>query len=300
MSDKLLEIKLEDLFEAGVHFGHKAHRWNPKMEPYIYGERDGAHIIDLRQTVGLLRNATKILYEVVRKNGRVLFVGTAVQASDIVAQAAAKCGQYYINHRWLGGTLTNWTTVSKSIKTLEKLEINLAEQRENQTYTKKELLELERECDKLQKYLGGIRNMGGLPNLVIVLDTRKDRLAIHEAIKLRIPVIAILDTNSNPDNISYPIPGNDDAARSIQYYCDVFSSSALSGIEDALANAGVDITKISGDKSAKGGKRIIKYKHNRKLSSDASEDSDQAESDEFESNLEDKHVKHNSNLAVGE
>ncbi len=242
---KLPAVSISELLDAGVHFGHKASRWNPKMAPYIYGVRDDVHIIDLQHTAVLMQVAMKQIYDTVKTNGRVLFVGTKVQASDITAQYAEQCGQYYVNHRWLGGTLTNWPTVSKSIKTLEDLEKTLADTTNLETYTKKELLEIERKKDKLYRAFAGIRNMGGKPDLVVIIDTNKEHLAILEAKKLGIPIIAIVDTNSDPDDINFPIPGNDDAIRSIRLYGDLFARAALAGIEESLKASGVDLGSVA-------------------------------------------------------
>lgn len=241
----LPKVTIKDLLDAAVHFGHKTSRWNPKMAPYIYGIRDGVHIIDLNQTAGLLTAALKAIYEVARTNGRILFVGTKVQATDIISTYAEKCGQYYVNHRWLGGMLTNWGTVSKSIKRLESLEETLKEEEKEPTLTKKENLELTRKKDKLIKAFGGIRNMGGKPNLIILIDTNKEHIARSEADKLGIPIVAVLDTNSDPDNIAYPVPGNDDAIRSITYYCDIFANTVLAGLEESLSASGVDLGALA-------------------------------------------------------
>jgi small subunit ribosomal protein S2 len=235
---------IRELLDAGVHFGHKTMRWNPKMAPYLYGSRDNIHIIDLQQTVPLLYRALQTVYNVVKNNGRVLFVGTKKQASEEIATSAKRCGQYFVNNRWLGGMLTNWPTVSKSINTLKGLEQQLVSGPENQQFsklTKKELLEITRKKDKLERSLGGIRDMGGKPDLLFIIDTNKESLAVLEALKLEIPIIAILDSNSDPDSIDFPIPGNDDATRSIKLYCKLISDAALAGIQDSLAASGVDM-----------------------------------------------------------
>lgn len=242
---KLPKINVSDLLDAGVHFGHKTSRWNPKMAPYIHGVRDNVHIIDLKQTAGLLNMALKAVYEVIRNHGKVLFVGTKIQASSLVAQYAEQCGQYYVNHRWLGGMITNWPTVSKSIKTLEELEKILDDEDKVASYTKKEILDLTRKKEKLEKAFGGIRNMGGKPDLIVIIDTNKEHIARKEAKVLGIPLVAIVDTNSDPDNLEYPVPGNDDAIRSITYYLEKFSATALSAIEDSLAESGVDLGEIA-------------------------------------------------------
>jgi small subunit ribosomal protein S2 len=230
---------MRQLLEAGVHFGHQTHRWNPKMAPFIYGSRNDIHIIDLTQTVPLLHQALLAVSDVVSKGGRVLFVGTKRQASEAVADAAKSCAQYYVNHRWLGGTLTNWRTISNSIKRLKSLEEML--QGETHGLTKKELLQLTREKEKLERALGGIKDMGALPDLMFVIDTNKESIAIAEARKLHMPVVAVVDSNSDPEGISHPIPGNDDAGRAITLYCDLVSRAALDGIERAQGVVGVDL-----------------------------------------------------------
>jgi len=235
----LPNVTMRQLLEAGVHFGHQTHRWNPKMAPFIYGSRNNIHIIDLTQTVPLLHQALLAVSDVVSKGGRVLFVGTKRQASEAVADAAKSCAQYYVNHRWLGGTLTNWRTISNSIKRLKSLEEML--QGETHGLTKKELLQLTREKDKLERALGGIKDMGALPDLMFVIDTNKESIAIAEARKLHMPVVAVVDSNSDPEGISHPIPGNDDAGRAITLYCDLISRAALDGIERAQGAIGVDL-----------------------------------------------------------
>jgi small subunit ribosomal protein S2 len=260
----LPHFTLADLLDAGVHYGHKANRWNPKMAPYIYGAKDGVHIIDLQQTAPMLKAALQVIYDTVKNNGRVLFVGTKVQASPIVAEFAEKCGQYYVNHRWLGGMITNWGTVSKSIKTLDSLEAMVNDPEQAATYTKKELLEISRKRDKLVRSLGGIRNMGGKPDLLVVIDTNKESLAITEAKKLHVPTIAIVDTNSDPDIVDYPIAGNDDAIRSIRLYCHLFAEAALAGIKEALTSSGVDIGALeNAEDLSKAAKKVSKMKPNR-------------------------------------
>lgn len=230
---------MRQLLEAGVHFGHQTSRWNPKMNSYLFGVRNGVHIIDLQQTVPLLYRALEFVHEIASNGGRVLFVGTKRQASAPIAEAAGRCGQYFVNHRWLGGMLTNWKTISNSISRLKKLDEQLSE--ENLGLTKKELLNLTREREKLDRSLGGIREMGGLPDVVVVIDTNKEEIAVHEANKLSIPVIAVVDSNSNPEGVQYPIPGNDDATRSITTYCELVAQSILSGLQKELAASGVDI-----------------------------------------------------------
>jgi len=232
-------FNMRELLEAGAHFGHQTHRWNPKMEPYIFGVRNGIHIVDLSQTVPLLHQALVKVSETVAGGGRVLFVGTKRQASELVADAAARSAQYYINHRWYGGTLTNWQTITNSIKRLRYLEELL--EGDVHGFTKRELLGLTRERDKLQQAIGGIKDMGGIPDLLFVIDTNKEAIAVAEARKLHIPVIAVLDSNSDPDGIAYPVPGNDDAGRAIALYCDLMARAALDGIEKATAAAGGDM-----------------------------------------------------------
>ncbi|WP_412563020.1 30S ribosomal protein S2 [Thalassobius sp. MITS945101] len=235
----LPEFTLRQLLEAGVHFGHQTQRWNPRMGPYIYGSRNGIHIMDLTQTVPLLDQALKAVRDTVAKGGRVLFVGTKRQAAGPVAEAAEKCAQYYMNHRWLGGTLTNWQTVSQSINRLKEIDEKLASGAEG--LTKKERLNMERDQGKLQASLGGIREMGGVPDLLFVIDVKKEALAIAEANKLGIPVVAVVDTNCSPSGVDYIIPGNDDAARAIALYTDLVSRAALDGMSAQMDAAGVDL-----------------------------------------------------------
>ncbi len=235
----LPDFTMRQLLEAGAHFGHQSHRWNPKMAPYIYGSRNSIHIIDLAQTVPLLHQALKAVSDTVAKGGRVLFVGTKRQASDEIAAAAKRSAQYFVNARWLGGMLTNWKTISASISRLRKVDELLGEGAKG--LTKKERLMLSREREKLETALGGIKDMGGVPNLVFVIDTNKEALAIKEANRLKIPVIAILDTNSDPDGVSFPIPANDDAGRAIQLYCDLVARAAIDGISRGQGAQGVDL-----------------------------------------------------------
>jgi small subunit ribosomal protein S2 len=235
----LPEFTMRQLLEAGVHFGHQTQRWNPRMAEYIYGDRNGIHILDLTQTVPMLDAALKVIRDTVAKNGRILFVGTKRQAQKPIADAAERCAQYYMNHRWLGGTLTNWKTVSQSIQRLKQIDEQMAHGAEG--LTKKERLGMEREQIKLQASLGGIREMGGVPDLLFIIDVNKEDLAILEAKKLGIPVVAIVDTNCPPDGIDYIIPGNDDAARAIALYCDLVSRAALDGMSAQLGAAGVDV-----------------------------------------------------------
>lgn len=233
------QFTMRQLLEAGVHFGHQTHRWNPKMGPFIYGSRNNIHIMDLTQTVPLLHQALVAVSDVVAKGGRVLFVGTKRQATEAIAEGARSSAQYFINHRWLGGTLTNWRTISHSIKRLKALEELL--EGEHRGLTKKELLQLTRERDKLETSLGGIKDMGAPPDLMFVIDTNKESIAIAEARKLGMPVVAIVDSNCDPDGITYPIPGNDDAGRAITLYCDLIARAAIDGIERAQGSSGVDL-----------------------------------------------------------
>ncbi len=235
----LPEFTLRQLLEAGVHFGHQTQRWNPRMGEFIYGARNGIHIMDLTQTVPMLDAALNVIRETVAKNGRILFVGTKRQAQQPIADAAEKCAQYYMNHRWLGGTLTNWQTVSKSIQRLKQIDEQMATGAEG--LTKKERLGMEREQGKLQASLGGIREMGGVPDLLFVIDVKKEALAVAEANKLGIPVVAVVDTNCSPEGVDYIIPGNDDAARAISLYCDLVSRAALDGMTAQMGAAGVDL-----------------------------------------------------------
>ncbi|MFO1113621.1 MAG: 30S ribosomal protein S2 [Rhodospirillales bacterium] len=230
---------MRQLLESGVHFGHSTRRWNPKMAPYLYGARNGVHVINLEHTVPLLHRGLVAVRDVVAAGGRVLIVGTKRQASEKVADAARRCGQYYVNHRWLGGMMTNWRTISNSIKRLRELDGRLSDG--VQGLTKKETLVLTRERDKLERALGGIKEMGGLPDILFVIDTNKEAIAVAEANKLNIPVVAVLDSNSDPHGITFPIPGNDDALRAISLYCDLVVDAVLDGIQQEMVAAGVDI-----------------------------------------------------------
>lgn len=236
----LPDFSMRQLLEAGVHFGHQTHRWNPKMAPYIFGSRNNVHIIDLSQTVPLLDQALKLVSDTVARGGRVLFVGTKRQASEIVADAAERSAQYYVNSRWLGGMLTNWKTISNSIQRLRKLDEILASP-DAHRFTKKERLNLDREREKLNKALGGIKDMGSTPDLMFVIDTNKEAIAIQEAKRLGIPVVAIVDSNCDPDIVDYPIPGNDDAQRAISIYCDLIARAAIDGIARQQGSLGIDI-----------------------------------------------------------
>jgi small subunit ribosomal protein S2 len=235
----LPEYSMRQLLEAGVHFGHQAHRWNPKMAGYIFGVRNNIHIIDLAQSVPMLHRALQAVSDTVAKGGRILFVGTKRQAQDSIADAAKRCAQYYVNSRWLGGTLTNWKTISQSINRLRKLDDMLGSG-EAQGYTKKERLTLQRERDKLNRSLGGIKDMGGLPDLLFVIDTNKEDIAIKEARRLNIPVAAVVDTNCDPEGITFLVPGNDDASRAVNLYCDLIARAAIDGISRAQGDMGID------------------------------------------------------------
>ena len=243
---------MRQLLEAGVHFGHHTRRWNPKMAPYIFGKRNNIHIINLEKTVPMLHEALEAVHSIAKNGGKFLFVGTKRSASDLIAQAAINCGQYYVNHRWLGGMLTNWETVSKSIKKLKDLEERISSGEIN-NLTKKERLNIERQKDKLDLTLGGIKNINGIPDALFIIDTNKEAIAVLEANNLNIPVIAVCDTNTNPSGVDFPIPGNDDALRAISLYCDLIAASVLKGLESNLEESGVDI----GDSEDLGEEKII-------------------------------------------
>jgi small subunit ribosomal protein S2 len=232
------DFTLRQLLEAGVHFGHHTRRWNPRMEPYLFGIRNQVHIIDLQQTVPMLDRALRAVRDVTAAGGRVLFVGTKRAAAEYVAESATRCGQYYVNHRWLGGMLTNWKTITGSIKRLRQMDDVITG--ETQGLTKKEVLDLTRDRDKLERALGGIKEMGGLPDILFIIDTNKEKLAVEEARKLNIPVIAVLDSNSDPEGVTYPIPGNDDAIRAITLYCDLIAGAVLDGISAEMVASGRD------------------------------------------------------------
>ena len=234
----LPDYSMSELLEVGAHFGHQKHRWNPKMEPFIFGVRNNIHILDLSQTIPLLHRALTAVRDVTKSGGRILFVGTKRQGQEIIANAANDCAQYYMNHRWYGGTLTNWKTISNTIKRLRTIE-DLLDNDDLSGLTKKELLKLNREKEKLDTSIGGIKDMGGLPDLIFVLDTVKEQIAIQEATKLNIPIAAVIDSNSNPDGITYPIPGNDDSTKAISLFCDLISKSALDGIAQSQNDTSV-------------------------------------------------------------
>jgi small subunit ribosomal protein S2 len=273
-------FSMRELIDAGVHFGHKTKRWNPRMAPFIYGTRNDIHIIDLQQTVPMLHRALTAVRATVAKNGRILFVGTKRQATDEIRDAAKRCGQYYVNQRWLGGMLTNWSTIQNSIRQLRKLEEELGEG-EASGLTKKELLQAARHRDKLDKSLGGIRDMGGKPDLLFIIDTNREELAVKEAQKLGIPIVAIVDTNCTVEGIDFPIPGNDDATRAIKLYLQLISDAALSGLKDNMSKQDVDFgaaadpSDLSGEASAK-----TEGKTERQVQEDLARESRKAEKSE--------------------
>lgn len=236
-------FSMRQLVESGCHFGHSTRRWNPKMAPYLYGARDNIHIIDLQQTVPLMYRAMQAVRAVTAGGGRVLFVGTKRQAQEPIAESAKRCGQYFVNHRWLGGMLTNWKTISQSIKRLREMDAQLAQGIAG--LTKKEVLNLNRERDKLERALGGIKEMGGQPDILFIIDVQKEALAVQEANKLHIPVVAVIDSNCDPTGITYPIPGNDDAIRAIKLYCEMISGAVLDGIQAEMSAAGVDVGAVA-------------------------------------------------------
>ena len=235
----LPDVSMRQLLEAGVHFGHTTRRWDPRMATYIFGQRNGVHIIDLQQTVPLFHQALLAVRDAVAGGGRVLFVGTKRQAAEKIAEAASNCGQYYVNHRWLGGMLTNWKTINQSIRRLKELEAQLDGEVEG--LTKRELLTLTRQREKLERALGGIKEMGGLPDLLFIIDTNKEHLAVAEANRLNIPVVAVLDSNSSPEGVNFPVPGNDDAVRAIGLYCDLVAEAVLDGIQQEMVRSGADL-----------------------------------------------------------
>lgn len=250
-------FNLRQMMEAGVHFGHHARRWNPKMAPYIYGKKDNIHIIDLAKTYPMFYEALAVTREVAANGGKVLFVGTKRQAQDIIKEHAERCGQYYVNCRWLGGMLTNWKTIYKSISRLGKLN-NMFEKNETEGYTKKELLNLKKEQERLARELGGIQSMGGQPDLIFIVDVTKEDLAVAEAKKLGIPVIGICDTNSNPEVVDYPVPGNDDAIRAIQFYSDMIAGAVLDGIQAEVAAHGVKVEDVVAGETKAARKKVVK------------------------------------------
>lgn len=265
---------LRQMIEAGVHFGHHARRWNPQMAPYIYGKKDNVHIIDLRKTYPMLYTALATARDVAANGGRVLFVGTKRQAQDIIKENAERCGQFYVNYRWLGGMLTNWKTVHKSISRLVKLN-EMSEKNAYEGYTKKEMLNLKKEQAKLSQELSGIMNMGGQPDLLFVIDTPKESLAVKEARKLGIPVIGITDTNANPNDVDLPVPGNDDAIRAIQFYCELMSSAIIDGMQAEIASQGVKVDEMVEGVEAEA--KTAKKKTSRKAKSEVKEETASAE-----------------------
>ena len=272
----LPDYSMSELLEAGAHFGHQKHRWNPKMEPFIFGVRNNIHILDLSQTIPLLHKALTAVRDVTKSGGRILFVGTKRQGQEIIANAANDCAQYYMNHRWYGGTLTNWKTISNTIKRLRTIE-DLLDNDDLSGLTKKELLKLNREKEKLDTSIGGIKDMGGLPDLIFVLDTVKEQIAIQEATKLNIPIAAIIDSNSNPDGVTYPIPGNDDSTKSISLFCDLISKAALDGIAQSQNETSAD-TKTA--------PKVTKNKNVK--TKDVKSDDDKAEDKEIKKKKSDK------------
>lgn len=267
----LPKFTIRQMIENGVHFGHHARRWNPKMASYIYGKKDNVHIIDLQQTYPMLYTALNAAREIAANGGKVLFVGTKRQAQDIIKENAERCGQYYVNYRWLGGMLTNWKTVYKSISRLVKLNEMFANNA-TEGYTKKELLNLRKEQEKLDKELSGVMNMGGQPDLLFVVDMPKEDLAIKEAKKLGIPVIAIADTNADPTLVDFPVPGNDDAIRAIQFYCELVSSAVLDGIQAEIAAQGVKVEEIMADAEKPAKKKAAKAKEEGAEDAEASQE----------------------------
>ncbi|MEC7960869.1 MAG: 30S ribosomal protein S2 [Pseudomonadota bacterium] len=272
----LPDYSMSELLEAGAHFGHQKHRWNPKMEPFIFGVRNNIHILDLSQTIPLLHKALTAVRDITKSGGRILFVGTKRQGQEIIANAANDCAQYYMNHRWYGGTLTNWKTISNTIKRLRTIE-DLLENDDLSGLTKKELLKLNREKEKLDTSIGGIKDMGGLPDLIFVLDTVKEQIAIQEATKLKIPIAAIIYSNSNPDGVTYPIPGNDDSTKSISLFCDLISKAALDGIAQSQNETSAD-TKTA--------PKVTKNKNVK--TKDVKSDDDKAEDKEIKKKKSDK------------
>ena len=296
----LPDYSMSELLEAGAHFGHQKHRWNPKMEPFIFGVRNNIHILDLSQTIPLLHRALTAVRDVTKSGGRILFVGTKRQGQEIIANAANDCAQYYMNHRWYGGTLTNWKTISNTIKRLRTIE-DLLDNDDLSGLTKKELLKLNREKEKLDTSIGGIKDMGGLPDLIFVLDTVKEQIAIQEATKLNIPIAAIIDSNSNPDGVTYPIPGNDDSTKSISLFCDLISKAALDGIAQSQNETSTDTEtapKVTKNKNVKtkdvksdddkAKDKEIKTEKSDKIDDSAVKKSEDKEEDESKNSLSDE------------
>lgn len=281
------KFTMRQLLENGVHFGHNTRRWNPKMEPFIFGERNNIHIIDLQKTLPLLYGALKTLRSIAAQGGKVLFVGTKRQASSRIREAAEACGQFYVDHRWLGGMLTNWNTISQSIKRLEENEALLA-QGEESGLTKKELLMVQRDVDKLERSLGGIREMGGLPQAIFVIDTNKEDIAIKEAKILDIPIFAVIDTNCDPEGIDYPIPGNDDSLKAIDFYCDLVTQTVLDGVKEELAQAGVAVDKSGEPIKSKKQTKEVKSSAKSEKKDDKSKKSDTKDKETKDKTSDDK------------
>ncbi len=288
----LPDYSMSELLEAGAHFGHQKHRWNPKMEPFIFGVRNNIHILDLSQTIPLLHKALTAVRDVTKSGGRILFVGTKRQGQEIIANAANDCAQYYMNHRWYGGTLTNWKTISNTIKRLRTIE-DVLDNDDLSGLTKKELLKLNREKEKLDTSIGGIKDMGGLPDLIFVLDTVKEQIAIQEATKLNIPIAAIIDSNSNPDGITYPIPGNDDSTKAISLFCDLISKAALDGIAQSQNETSAQ-TETS--------QKVVKKKASKTKNSKVKEANNDDKSDNVEISLnsDEKTIESDDNIKTSE
>ena len=288
----LPDYSMSELLEAGAHFGHQKHRWNPKMEPFIFGVRNNIHILDLSQTIPLLHKALTAVRDVTKSGGRILFVGTKRQGQEIIANAANDCAQYYMNHRWYGGTLTNWKTISNTIKRLRTIE-DVLDNDDLSGLTKKELLKLNREKEKLDTSIGGIKDMGGLPDLIFVLDTVKEQIAIQEATKLNIPIAAIIDSNSNPDGITYPIPGNYDSTKAISLFCDLISKAALDGIAQSQNETSVQ-TETS--------QKVVKKKASKTKNSKVKEanNDDKSDNAEISLNSDEKSIETNDNIKTSE
>ncbi len=288
----LPDYSMSELLEAGAHFGHQKHRWNPKMEPFIFGVRNNIHILDLSQTIPLLHKALTAVRDVTKSGGRILFVGTKRQGQEIIANAANDCAQYYMNHRWYGGTLTNWKTISNTIKRLRTIE-DVLDNDDLSGLTKKELLKLNREKEKLDTSIGGIKDMGGLPDLIFVLDTVKEQIAIQEATKLNIPIAAIIDSNSNPDGITYPIPGNDDSTKAISLFCDLISKAALDGIAQSQNETSVQ-TETS--------QKVVKKKASKTKNSKVKEanNDDKSDNAEISLNSDEKSIETDDNIETSE
>ncbi len=295
----LPSFTMRQLLEAGIHFGHHTRRWNPKMEEYIFGERNKIHIIDLEKTVPLLYNALEVLYNIAKNGGSILFVGTKRSAYEIIASSAKNCGQFYVNHRWLGGMLTNWETVSKSIKTLKDLEKRM-DSGEVNSLTKKERLNIERSKEKLELTLGGIKDMSSTPDALFIIDINKEAIAVSEAKKLKIPVVAVCDTNTNPTEIDHPIPGNDDAVRAVSLYCDLVAASILTGLEENMSKSGVDIGSLEEnldenivDKSETEVSKELDDNKENKIETNKNDQSNSIETETMEKDVEEIKLKNN-------